>query len=1471
MSNGQVALAAVTFNRQKACRYGQMLYNVNDMYVGRSLDLYGEFSEAEVELFRRLVRPGDLVLDIGANIGAHTVFFSRQVGPAGRVLAFEPQRVVFQTLCANIALASALNVSCNHNAVGPERGQINVPVLDYARENNFGGLSLGGTNGDVVPVLTIDSLDLPRCNFMKIDVEGMERAVLAGARGTIARFKPVLYVENDRAERSRELIRFIDGLGYAMYWHKPPLYNPRNFFGNPTNVFGQVISANMLCVHRSMSLRVPGFEIAEPAGPAGVLVGAICPRALGQEESDAIQAATDKDAEKTSAEVLRTTEPDQGFEPLVDGSRTVKGAATDEAVAPAEPQAGKARRESAAELHGSGVRLINEGKAGDALPLLQRAVELKPEAPEYHHNLGVALAHLDRLDEAIAAFRQALRIKPDGTSALSNMALALAQQSKTDEAVAAFEECLRLEPQTVEFRHRLGNVLRNAKKPLDAIPHLQEAVRLRPAAAELHHSLGLALADAGKNEEAIAAYEAALKIDPNYADAHNNLGIVLQNIGRSEEAIAHYRLALRVRPHSSETYNNLGVALAARELFEDAVMAYRSALQLYPESAAAYSNLGNAFRQIGLVEDAITHLDRALELSPSYAEGFNNKAVALVQAGEAAAAVSCYNRALALRPDYPDAYLNRALVRLLLDDYTGGLVDYEWRWKRPGRAMPNWGRPLWDGDDPVGRTILLWGEQGLGDTIHYCRFAAVLAKRGATPLLCVPEPVVRLLRSVPGVAKVESSSDRLPPFACHAPLMSMPKLFTMRSLDEAPAPVPYLSADPAAAAACRERVRAGADLVVGVAWRGNRQYAGDKIRSVPPELFAPLAKIPGVRVVSLMKEAPAEESAAAGAAAIGAEDWADFADTAAAFVNLDLVVSVDTAVAHLAGALGLPVWIALPLSPDMRWGVGREDSPWYPTARLFRQERRAQWGPVFARIADELGVLVRRKLRPAQAIGKTSAAEALHGRGLALLGEGRLQDAAAYLEDAARLGCHLKGTAASAIQLNLGVALAQTGRLDEAIAAFKKAAEHNPDSHLTHANLGLAYIQAQRYAEAADALASAARLDSTSADVHNHLGIALAQLGRDDEAAREYSKAIELRPDFHAPHTNRGNLLRSQGRLDEALACYEKALELCPSEADIYNNRGIAYDSLAQTDRALADYDKALALNPANAETHFNRALALLLQGDYARGLEEYEWRWRRPGRGLLDWGVPAWDGSITPGKTVLVWAEQGLGDVIHCSRFAAWLAERGLNVFVQAPAALVTLLRSLPGVAGVVGPGEKAEGVEAHVPVMSLPRLCGMKRLEDAPGVVPYLKADAARTETCRDKVRAGSRRVIGIVWRGNPGYAGDRARSAPAAAFARLAEVGGVRIVSLMKEASTEELAAARATDIGAAQWSDFAAAAAALANLDLVIAVEHGRRPPGRGAWPPRLDRLAHRARLAVGPGTRGLALVSDSPAFSPRAPG
>jgi FkbM family methyltransferase len=252
--------------RLKQCRYGPTLYLSTDHYVGRSLDRYGEFSEGEMEVLFQLIRPGAVVLEVGANMGSHTIGLARAAGPTGMLLAFEPQRILFQILCANVALNALTNVHTHHAAVGRETGTIHVPILDPTANQNFGSLSLEGRlEGDPVALITIDSLKLPACNLIKIDVEGMESEVLAGAVQTIRRFRPVVYLENDKEGKTQALIQQLFALGYRLYWHRPPMFNPGNYFEATENIFGNVISINMLCLDATFEHKLTGFqEIVHP-------------------------------------------------------------------------------------------------------------------------------------------------------------------------------------------------------------------------------------------------------------------------------------------------------------------------------------------------------------------------------------------------------------------------------------------------------------------------------------------------------------------------------------------------------------------------------------------------------------------------------------------------------------------------------------------------------------------------------------------------------------------------------------------------------------------------------------------------------------------------------------------------------------------------------------------------------------------------------------------------------------------------------------------------------------------------------------------------------------------------------------------------------------------------------------------------------------------------------------------------------
>ena len=406
---------------------------------------------------------------------------------------------------------------------------------------------------------------------------------------------------------------------------------------------------------------------------------------------------------------------------------------------------------------------------------------------------------------------------------------------------------------------------------------------------------------------------------------------------------------------------HLGAAIAARRGdWQGCVEAATRALALQPAHAEALANRGAALRMLGRIDEALADYDRALAAAPDSADAHNNRGVALGALNRHGEAIEAYTRALALRPSYDRARFNRALSRLVTGDFEAGWADHEYRWTgsemQPGpRALP--GR-AWDGSEDLrGKTILVYAEQGLGDAIQFSRYVPLLDRSGARVLLEVHAPLVRLLQAVEGADRVIATGSPLPPFDLHCALMSLPFALRTRA-DSIPAPIPYLKAATPDIARWRERLRDAPGVRVGLAWSGSRTLRNDANRSMALDRMAPLAA-PGRTLIAVQKDirdADRPALSAMGVRSFG-EALADFADTAALMESLDVIVSVDSSPAHLAGALGRPVWVLLPFSPDWRWMLDREDSPWYPTARLFRQSRIGDWDGVIGRVADALGRL----------------------------------------------------------------------------------------------------------------------------------------------------------------------------------------------------------------------------------------------------------------------------------------------------------------------------------------------------------------------------------------------------------------------------------------------------------------------------------------------------------------------------------
>jgi len=599
------------------------------------------------------------------------------------------------------------------------------------------------------------------------------------------------------------------------------------------------------------------------------------------------------------------------------------------------------------------------GKHHEAVDSLRQAVRLKPDHFAAHNHLGVALAQQGRVDEAIASFQEALRLKPDSAEARANLRKALAEAGRS-ELLAGPPPPTALQAGSPEGLNNRGAALAQQGKLDEAAACYRRALELRPHYALAHNNLGNVLKEQGKLPEAIAGYRRALQIQPDFAGAYHNLALVLQQQGKLDEAAAHCRRALELKPDYADAHVNLGSICNDQGNLEEAAACWRRALELKPDYPEAYNNLGVALKEQGRPEEAAACCRRALELRPDYADALINLGAALKAQGKLEEAVGCYRRALELKPDSAEAHFSVALGQLLSGDFARGWPEYRWRWQTKPFAPRSFSQPLWDGSSLKGKTILLHAEQGLGDTIQFIRYAALVKRRGATVAVECQNALLPLLAGCAGIDRLIGHGADLPAFDVHAPLLSLPEIF-QTSLENVPADIPYLFAPAALVAQWRQRLSKLAGFKLGICWQGSPSYRGDRYRSIPLAQFAPLARVPGVCSISLQKGVGSEQLRELGDR-IPVVDFdreldeaaGPFMDTAAILMNLDLVVSCDSAVAHLAGALGVAVWVALPLAPDWRWLLHRSDSPWYPTVRLFRQQQLGDWPGVFGEIQQAL-------------------------------------------------------------------------------------------------------------------------------------------------------------------------------------------------------------------------------------------------------------------------------------------------------------------------------------------------------------------------------------------------------------------------------------------------------------------------------------------------------------------------------------
>ena len=580
-------------------------------------------------------------------------------------------------------------------------------------------------------------------------------------------------------------------------------------------------------------------------------------------------------------------------------------------------------------LHLLGLVAIQTGRAARGVDLIRQSIELNPKFASAHSNLSAALNELGRYEEGLASADRALALTSDAAEALSNRAGALNGLKRHEEALASCDR----------------------------------AIALRPASPEAYNNRGNALKELKRLDEALASYDKAIELKPGHAEAYANRGGILHELGRYDEALASCDRAVEFKPKLAVAHIGRGRALQELRRLDESLASQDKAVAIAPASAEAHFNRGNALREMRRFSDALASYDKAISLDAEFAGAYSNRANVLCQLGLTNAAIASSEKAIALKPDAAEMHVNHGIYLLTAGRYEEGLPEYEWRYRMPELRMKrSYAQPQWLGDDIAGKTLFVHSEQGLGDTLQFCRYLKLLEARGVHVRLAPQDSLKALLRTLSPTIDLVSFSDTMTGFDYHCYLASLPRLLGT-TLGTIPADVPYLRADPKRVERWRERIGKGG-FKIGISWQGSTAKV-DVGRSFPVSLFAGLSRLPGVRLISLQKNEGAEQLGrlppGMKVERLGEDFDAGpdaFLDSAAVMECLDLVISSDTAIAHLAGALARPAWLVLKRVPDWRWLQHRDDSPWYPTLRLFRQVALDDWATVFGSMERELAAMI---------------------------------------------------------------------------------------------------------------------------------------------------------------------------------------------------------------------------------------------------------------------------------------------------------------------------------------------------------------------------------------------------------------------------------------------------------------------------------------------------------------------------------
>lgn len=970
-------------------------------------------------------------------------------------------------------------------------------------------------------------------------------------------------------------------------------------------------------------------------------------------------------------------------------------------------------------------------------------------------------------------------LNTDTHNALFTQALADHNAGRLAQARRGYESLLLTHPGHQQARNNLGVLLQREGEQALALAHLTELARQTPQDARAQANWGVALRTAGQVEQALAAYKAAIAIDPTFHSAYNNLGNLL---------------------HEQQQY------AAASESFERAV-------QLDPTNRDYRFMLAKSLLDEGEWERALAELHLCLGGGERDADVWGTMARAWGELRKLPEALGCFERGLQVRSDYAGLIYNRGLARLMAGDMAGGFADYERRFEVPDFPSQRikTAKPLWQGQHLADQTLLIHAEQGLGDTLQFLRYIDHAASRAKRVLLLIQEQLTSLA-VLPANVELVHEGSKTPHFDYVCALLSLPHLLRPEVM-LAPLPgadalnipqnIPYIRQDSDRVAAWNERLttlRSGMavasaagglnrPLRVGLVWAGNPNQRDDALRSMPLATLRPLLDLDGVEFFSFQVGPRAQDIHSEGLQA-RITDLAphlhDYGETVAALGHMDVLLTVCTSMAHAAGALGVPVWVMLRWTADWRWLQHRGDSPWYPSAKLYRQSSMRDWDSVVTRVGNDLRDLT----APDSAGGRKRQAQAhkLVEQGRVLLERNQASLAAPLFWHALR-ECPTAARAASAL----------------AICAYRQTNMHGA------VTLGL----------------RGCALAPQDAEAWTNCGAFAKAAGMLSLAETLHRRAIKTNPRSAQAYSNLGNALGAQLAWEEALKAHEKAARLAPGNVEYLYNLGIARKENGLVKQALAAFKKIQSLQPSHVRAELHESLLELLLGDLKSGWRHYESRWLQPdAKEQRNFTQPLWTGQELQGKTILLHAEQGFGDSFQFLRYVPLVAARGAHVVLVVQPDIHTIASRVAGVGTLVHSGHPLPHFDYQCPLLSLPMAFGTT-LQSIPQDVPYLSPDPVRKREWA--ARLGSKKTyrVALVWAGRPTHGNDANRSMRLADLHGLLRLPGVDVYSVQKG----DAALAQLNDMPndlhlhnlSADICDFEDTAAILSLMDELVTVD------------------------------------------------